>query len=301
VAAPADYNLLKPLRALLEERSVTRAAARMHVSQPVMSHHLSRLRAHYGDVLLIRRGNRHTLTPLAERLLAALPQVLAEADQLFQLQGRFDPVTSTRTFTIAGVDYAVARIAPALSAITAREAPNVRFEFPPVDARLVNGFPDSMRTIDAVILPHGYLVDQPHVDLPLERWVCLVDAAAGVSEEPTADELLTRPWVQNLAAREDMNPARRQLQFRGIEIAVAAVTPHFFVIPSLILGTDRVAAVPEGLAAMAITMHPRLRAFSPPLDLAPVHDAFWWLPDREHDVEHVWFRRLLRRVAESVI
>lgn len=299
--AAIDYNLLKPLRALLEERSVTRAAARMHVSQPTMSTLLARLRVHYGDVLLVRRGNQHVLTPLGERLLAALPQVIVEADQIFRLQSRFDPVTSTRSFSLAGVDYAVARIAPALTRIVEREAPNVRFEFPAVDARLVNGLPDSLRVIDAVILPHGYIVDLPHIDLPIERWVCLVDGASGISDQPTKDELVTRPWVQNLAAREGMNPARAQLQFRGIDISVAAVTPHFFVLPSLILGTDRVALVPEGMARLATTMHPRLRIVVPPLELEPVHDAFWWLPDREHDAEHVWLRQMLTRVADEVI
>ncbi|MET0828246.1 MAG: hypothetical protein ABWY26_01895, partial [Microbacterium sp.] len=255
----------------------------------------------YEDVLLIRRGNQHVLTPLGERLLAALPQVIAETDQIFRLQSRFDPVISTRSFSIAGVDYAVARIAPALTRIVEREAPNVRFEFPAVDSRLVNGLPDSMRAIDAVILPHGYVTDWPFIDIPVERWVCLVDGASGIPELPTADELLTRPWVQNLAAREGMNPARRQLQFRGIEISVAAVTPHFFVLPSLLLGTDRVAIVPEGLAKMAVTMHPRLRIVIPPLDLEPVRDAFWWLPDREHDAEHIWLRQVLARVVEEVI
>ena len=98
-----------------------------------------------------------------------------------------------------------------------------------------------------------------------------------------------------------MNPARTQLQFRGIDISVAAVTPHFFVLPSLILGTDRVALVPEGMARLATTMHPRLRIVVPPLELEPVHDAFWWLPDREHDAEHVWLRQMLTRVADEVI
>lgn len=299
--AAIDYNLLRPLRALLEERSVTRAAARLHVSQPTMSTLLARLRAHYGDVLLVRRGNQHVLTPLGERLLAALPRVIAEAEQIFRLQSRFDPVTSTRSFAIAGVDYAVARIAPALSRIAEREAPNVRFEFPAADARLVSGLPDSMRAIDAVILPHGYISDQPHIDISVERWVCLVDGASGIPERPTADELLTRPWVQNLAAREGMNPARTQLQFRGIEISVAAVTPHFFVMPSLLLGTDRVAIVPEGMARLATSMHPRLRIVMPPFELEPVREAFWWMRDREHDAEHVWLRHVLARVADSII
>lgn len=299
--ATVDYNLLKPLRALLEERSITKAAQRLHVSQPTMSTMLSRLRSHYQDPLLIRRGSGHVLSALAERLLDVLPNAITEAEHVFRLQSRFDPVTSTRTFTIAGVDYAVSRVAPALMRAAQREAPNVAFEFPTVDARLVNSLPDSLRTLDAIILPHGYLIDHPHVDLAQERWVCVVDGTSGIPENPTADELLTRPWVQNLAAREGMNPARRQLQFRGIELSVAAVTPHFFVIPSLLVDTDRVAIVPEGMARAAVTMQPRLRIVIPPFELEPVHDAVWWTPEREHDAEHIWLRRILLRASADVI
>jgi DNA-binding transcriptional LysR family regulator len=296
-----DYNLLRPLRALLEERSVTRAAARMHVSQPTMSTMLARLRAHYEDPLLIRQGNEHVLSALAERLLTDVPRVIAETDQIFRPQSRFDPVTSARSFTIAGVDYTIARIAPALTRILEREAPNVRLEFPPVDPRLVNALPDSMRGLDAVLLPHGYIGDSPFIDLPEEQWVCLVDGASGIPRHPSADELLTRPWVQNVTMRDGVNPARRQLQFRGIDVAVVAVTPHFFVLPSLLLGTDRVALVPEGLAKMVAPMHPRLQTVVPPLDLQPVRDAFWWPADREYDPEHVWLRSILQRVAREVI
>ncbi|WP_170297201.1 LysR family transcriptional regulator [Georgenia thermotolerans] len=298
--AATDYNLLRPLRALLEERNVTRAAERLHVSQSAMSIALAKLRRHYGDPLLVRRGNRHDLTPLAERLLHALPQAIAETEQIFRLQSRFDPVTSTRSFAIAGIDYTIARIAPSLTRIVEREAPNVRLEFPTVDAALVNALPDSLQTIDGAILPHGYVTDQPRLDLATEAWVCLVDAASGLSDRPTADELLTRPWVHNLAPREGMGPARQQLQFRGIDISIAAVTPHFFVMPTLIVGTDRVALVPEGFARMAVRLEPRLQAVVPPLDLAPVRDAFWWHPDHAYDAEHVWLRHVLERVVEVI-
>ncbi len=297
----ADYNLLRPLRALLEERSVTRAAARLRISQPSMSIALARLRTHYEDPLLVRHGNRHELTPLGERLLAALPQVIAETEQVFRLKSRFDPVTSTRTFSIAGVDYMIVRIAPALTRIVEREAPNVRFEFPAADGRLVSGVPDSLRTIDGAILPHGYVTDQPHLDFEPEAWVCLVDAASGVGEQASADELLTRPWVQTLPAREGVTPVAQQLKFRGIEVSVVAATPHFFVVPSLIVGTDRVALVPEGFARMAVRSEPRLRMVVPPLDLDPVRDAFWWHSDRERDAEHVWLRSVVARVRDEVI
>lgn len=299
--AAVDYNLLRPLRALLEERNVTRAAERLHVSQSAMSVALARLRRHYGDPLLVRRGNRHELTPLAERLLGALPQAIAETEHIFRLQSRFDPVTSTRSFVVAGVDYTIARIAPALTRFAERAAPNVRFEFPAADQALVHGLPDSLRTIDGVILPHGYLPGQPHLDLFSDPWVCLVDAASGLPENPTPDELLTRPWVHNQAPRAGMTPARQQLQFRGIDISIAAVTPHFFVMPALIVGTDRVALVPEAFAGMALRMEPRLRLVVPPWDLDPVRDAFWWHPDRAHDAEHLWLRDALRAALEDVI
>ena len=299
--ASIDYNLMRPLRALLEERNVTRAAQRLHVSQSAMSIALSRLRVHYDDPLLLRRGNQHDLTPLGERLLLDLPRAIASTEQLFALQSRFDPTTSTRAFTIAGVDYAIARIMPALNRIVHREAPNVRFEFPAADATLVSSLPDSLRLIDTVIMPHGYGAGQAHIDLFTDAWVCLVDGDSGSSTHLTADELLARPWVQTLSAREGMTPALHQLQSRGIDVTVAAVTPHFFVVPALLLGTDRVALVPAGFARMAIAMQPRLVAVTAPLDLDPVRDAFWWHRDREHEAEHQWLRVVLHRVSEDVI
>lgn len=296
-----DYNLMRHLSALLEERSVTRAAERLHVSQPSMSAALARLRGHYDDSLLARRGNDYELTPLGERLLVALPQALAETEQVFRLQSRFNPVTSTRKFLIAGVDYTIARIAPALTRLVAREAPNVRFEFPPADGRLVYGVPDTLRTIDGVILPHGYARGLPHLDFTPEPWVCLVDGASGVGENPTADDILTRPWVETVPVREGATPAANQLRFRGVEVQVVAETPHFFVLPFLLLGTDRVALVPLPFARMAVRTEPRLRIVVPPFELDPVCDAFWWHPDRERDEEHVWLRSVLARVRDVVI
>lgn len=290
-----DYNLLRPLRALLEERSVTRAAERLHLSQPSMSGALAKLRAHYDDELLVRRGNHHELTPLAERLLAVLPTVLAEVDHVFRLQSGFDPRTSTRTFILAGVDAVIARIAPPLLRIGAAEAPRARFEFPAADGRLVNAVPDSLRTIDGAFLPHGYASDLARLDLPPEPWVCLVDADAG------AEDLLERPWVETLPAREGMSPATMQLRLRGIELSTVAATPHFFVLPSLLVGTERVALVPRDIGRRVVAEIDRLRMVSPPVELEPIRDAFWWHGDHERDEGHRWLRGALARVRDQLI
>lgn len=300
LVATIDYNLLRPLRALLEERSVTRAAERLRVAQPTMSIALSRLRVHFGDPLLTRKGNQYELTPLGRRLLAAVPGALAEVERVFTLQSRFDPATSTRVFTIAGVDYAIARLAPHLTRILATEAPHVQVEFPAADSRIVDGAPDSLRTIDGLILPHGYLSDQPHLELLEDDWACVVDVDSTLPDTPTIDDLISRPWVYTLAARDGMTPARRQLQIQGIDVHVAAVTPHFHVIPSLVAGTDRVALLPATLAAAAVAAG-GVRTVEMPFALDPVRDAFWWHRDREHDAEHVWLRGVLARIHRSFI
>lgn len=295
-----DLNLLRPLQALLEDRSVTRAAERLHVSQPTMSAALARLRAHFGDPLLVRRGHRSELTPLAVRLEAMLPGALGEVERVVRLQSSFDPATSETTFVVAGVDYAIGRIAPMLTRRIEADAPGVRVEFPAADVRLVNDLPDSLRAVDGIILPHGYLSDQPHLDLAADRWVCLVDAGSDLGERPSARELLARRWVHTLAAREGMTPARRQLQFQGIEVSVAVVTPYFHVVPLLVAGTDHVALVPETLARRAVAADEGVRVVEVPFVLEPVRDAFWWHREREHDAEHRWLRELLAGIRDEL-
>ncbi|RRJ85713.1 LysR family transcriptional regulator [Gulosibacter macacae] len=290
-----DYNLLRPLRALLEERSVTRAAERLHLSQPSMSGALAKLRAHYEDELLVRRGNLHELTPLAERLLGVLPTAISEVDHVLRLQSGFEPASSERTFVIAGVDAAIARVAPPLLQLVAAEAPGVRFEFPAVDGRLVASVPDSLRTIDGAVLPHGYASGLARLDLPPESWVCLVDAEAGEKG------LLDRPWVETIPAREGLPPAAMQLRMRGIELVTVAATPHFFVLPSLLIGTDRVALVPRDLAERVVANIDRLRMVATPVELEPIRDAFWWHGDHERDEGHRWLRGALAVVRDGLI
>ncbi|WP_394194467.1 LysR family transcriptional regulator [Microbacterium foliorum] len=294
-----DYNLLRPLLALLEERSVTRAAARLGVAQPTMSIALRRLRAHFGDPLLERKSNVSELTPLATHLLEVLPELMREVERVFHLQAGFVPATSTRVFSVAGVDHMIERVGPPLSRAIAAEAPSIRLEFPAADARLVNNAPASLRSVDGAILPHGYLAQQPHLDLWTESWMCVVDASSGLDAGSAWEELLARPWVHTLGPKDGMSLARQQLRVRGIDVRVAVVAPFFKVVPSFVRGTNRVALLPASLAAGLAGVNDLL-AFAPPVALDPIRDAFWWHPDRDDDAGHRWFRSVLSEVANDI-
>src|SRR5262249_40164285 len=107
-----DLNLLVALDALLSERHVTRAAARIGLSQPAMSNALGRLRGVFGDELLVRTPTGMTPTPRALELVDPLRQLLRQAERVLQSDRGFDPATSDRVFTIRMSDILACLILP---------------------------------------------------------------------------------------------------------------------------------------------------------------------------------------------
>src|SRR5829696_6453088 len=103
-----DLNLLVPLDALLRERSVTRAAASLGLSQPSLSSSLARLRRHFQDELLTRVGNSYELTPVAVQLRKRTEAALVGVERAFATEPGFDPATSQREYRIVASDYPMA-------------------------------------------------------------------------------------------------------------------------------------------------------------------------------------------------
>src|SRR5262245_417714 len=101
-----DLNLLRALHALLENRGVSAAARQLNLTQPATSAALARLRHALGDALLVREGNRMSLSPRAERLLPRVRVLMTEIERALR-DDRFDPTTSERAFRIAATDDAI--------------------------------------------------------------------------------------------------------------------------------------------------------------------------------------------------
>ncbi|EAR50391.1 transcriptional regulator, LysR family protein [Oceanicola granulosus HTCC2516] len=123
-----DLNLLKVLDALLRERSTTRAAARVGLSQPAVSAALGRLRAALGDELFLRRGQGLVATDFARALEAPLRETLDRLEDLLAAPQEFDPATAKRTFRLAGIDFFAEMLMPQLAARLAAAAPGVRIQ-----------------------------------------------------------------------------------------------------------------------------------------------------------------------------
>ncbi|MCI3207845.1 MULTISPECIES: LysR family transcriptional regulator [Pandoraea] len=293
-----DLNLLLTLHALLAERHVSRAALRLHRSQPAVSHALAQLRGIFDDPLLVRRDGGLVLTARALELQRPLE------DALDQLQGllhapTFDPRRARRTFRVALSDYG-SRVA--LPALTRR----LRERAPGIDIAATQASREAMLTqlLDGEIdLALGVFHDFPGeletLTLFDESFVCLADRAT----LPARGHLTMAQWIARPHVLVAMRPGAdneidQALAALGHVRRVAVTLPHWSIAPELIAGTDLVLTVAE--RAVAHLRHERkLRRFAAPFAIPPFPFQAVWHTRRDVDPAHRWLREQIVQVCSN--
>ena len=297
--ASLDLNLLVALDALLQQRSVTRAAGQMGLSQPALSASLARLRRHFGDDLLTRAGNEYRLTPLAVQLRDLSRLALTGVERVFTAQPEFDAASSTREFSLLISDYGVAVLGSTIAALLAEEAPHARLRLTASTPAAVDRADQILLSTDLLVLPHGFITDLSHLDLYRDEWVCVVSADnAAVEEELTVEHLETLPWVVTFHGPTAATHASRQMRMRGIEPNVQVITENFLTVPGLVAGSDRIALLQRRLVEL-LPLDIGLRALPPPVEVGQLVEAIWWHPVYDDDPEHAYLRELIVRASEQ--
>lgn len=295
--ASVDLNLLVALDALLQQRSVTRAAARMGLSQPALSASLARLRRHFDDELLTRVGNDYRLTPLAAQLKERVRMTLSGVERVFTAQTEFDPASSTREFSMVVSDYMVAVLGDSVARLLALEAPHSRLRFLTQTPERVERADHTLLSTDLMVLPHGIVTDLSHCDLHRDDWVCVVSADnAAVGEELTVAHLESLPWVVTFHGPTAATQAGRQMRMLGIEPRVQVVTESFLALPRLVAGTGRIALLQRRLVDQ-LPADSGIRALPPPFEAAPLIEAMWWHPMYDADPGHAYLRDVVVRAV----
>lgn len=295
-----DLNLLVALDALLTERSVTRAAERLHLSQPALSASLGRLRTHFGDQILARRGNTYELTPFAVRLAEHTAAALEAARRVFESQASWSPEESTREFSIYGSDYGFVTVGSVVSRLAAERAPGVRFRFMLHNPTIVEDAASKLRSVDGMIIPHGPLSDHPYVDLWHDDWVAIVSTSnEAVGDILTMDQLAELPWVMTYQTRSAFTSAGRQVQQLGIEPHVEVIVESFLSMTHFIAGTQRIGVIQTAIAPLAVRAG-GVRVVRLPFTPTPLTNALWWHPVHGRDPEHAWMRELFVEAGRVV-
>nr|WP_314625366.1 LysR substrate-binding domain-containing protein [uncultured Janthinobacterium sp.] len=263
-----DLNLLVILEALLSERHLSRAAERLHMSQPAVSHALARLRHLLGDPLLLR--GKGGFQPTARALELARP--LAEALQSVRsvLGGAvFEAATAQRVFRLAMSDYGAALALPALLRRVRVEAPGIDLAISYASRpAMIAGVQDGELDLALGVFPQ--LPEQVHQETLFEEtFMCALDPASlAPGDTLRLDAYLARPHVL-VASSEggvaaEVDAALAQL---GLARRIAVRLPHWTVAPDVLMGTDLILTVArralQGGAAQGLAL------YSPPFAIAP--------------------------------
>ncbi|MBD1868851.1 LysR family transcriptional regulator [Cyanobacteria bacterium FACHB-471] len=293
-----DLNQLLALQALLEERHITRAAARTSLSQPAMSRVLSRLRAALGDELLVRSGVGYERTPRGDRLLQELEVLLPRLNAVIG-GNDFDPSTSQQRFRVTGTDYAAAVIVSGTVRLCCKSAPGVRVE-------VVGWTEDSYRYVEMgrcdVALGVGS-VPAPPKGLKVEvlyheHFVCLMSANCKFrGKRFSLNEYLRRPHAVVTTAEGQQTMIDRPLADLGKARNIVLQSPYFMATALNIVDTDLIFTVPMRLA-LELSKLANFRQVLPPQEIADFPYTMIWHPQFGGDSGHAWFRDQIRATVK---
>src|SRR5882757_900182 len=290
-----DLNLLQPLRALLEERHITRAAKLCYLSQPAMSRALERLRRMFGDPLLTRSGRSYERTARGERLLQEVQSLIPRLEAMVQGE-QFVPSRSRERFRLAMTDHASMVILPALMNQIRAIAPNVRVEASAWNYRcyeeVAAGRLDVALSAEAAP-PFLETEVMPHFD-----FVCLVGSAQRVRcRRLTLTQYLQLPHVVIDTWDGQQTLVDRPLAQLGVKRPVALSMPFFVPAVFAIAHTDLILTVPRQLAVITAEVA-GVRMIEAPREIAAFPYFMTWHPRVASEAAHVWFRQLLRAAAQ---
>lgn len=296
---PNDLAALATLDALLQEVSVTRAARRLGLSTPAVSHALSRLRDRFDDPLLVRAGRSMVLTPRAEALKPVVHDAIAAAGRVFADDDDFAPERMRREMTLSVTDYVLLVFGGAFDEAVRAEAPGLDLRFIPnaVDdaERLRAGETDLAVGIYGELPPE--LKTRP---LITDRFVCVVRRRHPlVKRRLTLDQFAALEHIQVAPRGRPGGYVDEMLAERGMKRRVARAVPYFQVALELVASSDRVLTVSERIArrlapALELDIH------EPPLPLEPFALSLVWHPRFDADQGHRWLRERLLTVTQSM-
>lgn len=305
-----DLNLLRVFDVLLEERSATRAGARLGLSQSAVSHALGRLRYALNDDLFVRDPRGLKPTP---RSLEIGPQVHAALSQLQAAFAppSFDPATTERRFTIVAGAYACAVLVPELVAQMAREAPRAELVIAEASSDLLEQL-DSRRT-DFVIgsvdsaperLAHEILLRETlawivRAENPLPRGAVSMADLLSIPHVVISRRSVEGQGVSMRASWEDLGAFEALLEKKGLRRQIGVTVPDTYSAMGVIRRSDMATLIPRRLAALS-TQSGVMRMIEPPYQSPQVDLGMLYLTDRIADPAIAWMRRLLRSVAGGI-
>lgn len=294
----ADLNLLVVFTALAEERHVTRAAARLLLSQPAVSRALQRLRDMFHDDLLVRSASGYEPTPKGQRLLQELESTLPRLDRL--LSGAdFDPMTEETTFRIAATDHASHVLCPLLCRTVLPAGGKVCFDFTGLHdgsfEAMERGRLDLLLNADDGYIPARFVIETIFED----EFACVAARESTYSRALTLKQYLAASHIGVGILGGLQTIPEKRLAAVGAKRHCAMRVPYFAAAIRSVAGTRLIATVPRRMAEFEAG-NPSLKILKPPEVLGRFTYLMAWHPRMNTDAAHVWLRAVIREAGKAI-
>ena len=305
-----DLNLLRVFDEVMAERSLTRAARNLSLTQPAVSNALRRLRDTLGDELVKRSGQGMVPTP---RALALWPTVREALRQLQEslAPSSFEPAHASSTFVLAMADATAAELVPGLIDILEHEAPGVAMRVVPLTTRdprrlldeqaadlAVGHFPPVLAELTARA-QSGEAVAFSHLRLYDGEYVCVMRAGHPLASGPlTLNRFCAaRHMLVSFSGRQ-YGFIDESLASLGRKRQVVLTVNQFFTAGRVVANSNLLTVLPQHFVRVTgIAEQLVLRPL--PFDVSPVHVDALWHRRLEQQSAHVWLREAVVRAAKK--
>ncbi|QNF12667.1 LysR family transcriptional regulator [Klebsiella variicola] len=290
-----DLNLLKALDALLDERSVTRAAERLSLTQPAVSGMLTRLRECFDDPLFTRTQRGIIPTLRALELAQPVKTILAEVGELLQPKA-FDPSTADITIKIAATDYALRAVVVPFMAALRLQAPGIRVAVLPVNNEQLTAQFERGDINFALITPDTAPADLHARSLYDEDYVCLLREGHPLAQPDalTLDSFCAQDHaLVSYVGGSFSGVTDKSLAALGRSRRVTLSVCSFLVLPEILRVSDLLSVVPRRLTHNL----PGLSVLPPPLAIQGFNKIVVWHERTHRDAGNRWLRELMFSVA----
>lgn len=290
-----DLNLLKAFVVLLDECNVSRAAARLSVTQPAMSGILNRLRESFNDPLFVRVQHGVQPTDRALELGQIARKVLQDVGSMLS-PPKLEPEKLNMTLRIAAMDYVQQIIALPLILRLRRLAPNVKVALLPVQGQNIKTLFEKNKIDLALVSQQHISADMPHTVLYHEEYVCAMSKTHPMAKTTlTLEQFCALPFAMlSYNGGEFSGATDIALHKLGRQRKVMVSVNHISLLPQLLQDSDLVAVLPQHLARTLPNVHLQ----TPPIEVESFTMLMTWHERTEQDMAHCWLREVLLDVVK---
>jgi Transcriptional regulator len=295
-----DLNLLLALDALLEEKSVSRAAKRMGLGQPAMSYNLARLRKLLGDELLVRFQGGMVPTAKAEGMRPQLRQILDQIRNFVGQEAVFSPAEAQLEFRLGVTDSAEAILVPSVIAALVDQAPGIKLRLIPLNGGHAEEGLDSGECDLAVgVFSGGRNHHKLRVIYREDFCTIYNPELIRISGELTLDDFGSNPLL--VIDGNGSDELLTALQNRGIIPHVAAHTPHLLAAPLIVHRAPLLATIHAQVAKLFANSY-NLAVMPVPVDLKmdQARLVLMWHAANDNVAAHRWMRELVAATLQKM-